>query len=66
MTTPTSDDRTTKPASGIVDLKAEDIAQVAGGANFTVAIDPDGGPGQFLRPPLPPDIPVLPFLNGTR
>jgi hypothetical protein len=66
MTTPSFDDRATGPEDGIVDLHAEDIAQVAGGARFTVAIDPDGGPGQFLRPPLPPDIPVLPFLPARR
>jgi hypothetical protein len=65
MTTPTSDDRVTGPADGIVGLNADDIAQVAGGIKTTVAIDPDGGPGQFLRPPLPPNIPVLPFLTGT-
>lgn len=46
----------------IDELRADEIDQVTGGAGLIVSLDPNGDPGQFFRPPLPPNIPVIPFL----
>lgn len=49
----------------IEELDLGEIQQVAGGSIFRVAIDPGAGPGQFLRLPLPPNIPVVPIFPRT-